>query len=102
MSSRPTKAHIRRLLAALPSSERDAQLADARARMAYWRNLRGPLAAAIWRGWVLKAAMLRAQARVVDPAFARQRGKTAQLPLQPGGYSIIQARRATRLSNATR
>lgn len=95
MASRPVKLHLRRVLAALPPDQRAAQLADARARMAHWRNPRGPVAAAIWRGWVLRAAMLRAQARVTDAASTNRHGEpVAQAPQQPGGYSIIQARRA--------
>ena len=94
MSPRPTKIHLRHVLAALPPDQRAAQLADARERIAHWRNPRGPIATTIWRGWVLKAAMLRAQARVVDLAFAGQHSKPPQEHQQVGGYSVIQARRA--------
>ena len=100
MSPRPVKLHLRRVLAALTPDQRVAELADARARIVHWRNPRGPVAAAIWRGWVLKAAMLRAQTRMVDLVSAGQRRKPAQVLQQPAGYSVIQARRAMALQRA--
>lgn len=93
-SRRPLLAILRRQIGRMTDAERTREIGLARLYASRWECRRGALAAAIWRGWILRAAMLRAAGRIAEQRHASTRSNRPHPLEQPGGYSLIKARKA--------
>jgi hypothetical protein len=60
IATRAVNAYVRSTLAGMTAADRAAELRMSRSQIASWARRAGPMAAAMWRSHVLRAAMLRA------------------------------------------